>query len=346
VTEFVRNVRVLNPATPAFAGQGAYDLVGLTAVKAELQLTDGSKDTDLLRWITQSSSEAAKFCNRVFPVETVQEQIFPPRDFFPPISIGGADPLQLKRSPVAGQACVAGIAAPLAPALSVSPGGLLAAGRFYVRATYVTAMGETAVSAESNIVVPANDLLTVASPVPDTQGLATGWNVYVGTKPGQETLQNASPLPLGTAWTEPLIGIIASPQVLAPLPGFVSVIENQIPLTEGVDFLVDTDVGQLTRLDVNGWPKRWPPLPIVVFYPAGYSMTDPDMSDAQDAVTRMVKGRYFAQTRDPALRQENIEGVFSATYWFGAGPGASPGVGNLPPDIQGILEKYRSPVVG
>lgn len=340
-----RITRVLNPAVPAFAGQGAYDLVALATIKAELQLTDGSKDADLKRWITQGSSEAAKFCNRVFPIETVQEQIYPDRDSFPPVTIGGIAPLQLKRYPVAATPCVAGLAAPVAPVLAAAPGGLLSANRLYVRVTYVTASGETAVSAESNVVVPANQLLTVAPPVPDTSGLATGWNVYVGTRSGQETLQNAAPLPIGVAWTEPLIGLVTAPLSLGGLPGFVSVIENQIPLTEGTDFLVDYETGEMTRLDVNGWPKRWPPLPILVLYPSGYAIaTDPQFSDVADAVTRTVKGRYFAQPRDPALRQENIEGVWSATYWYASGPGAA--VGDLPPDIQSILERYRMPVIG
>lgn len=342
--DFERFSTVVVAATPAFSGQGAYDLVDLATVRAELGITDGSRDTDLKRWITQSSGEAARFCNRVFPVELVQEQLFPPRDHFPPIAIGGAGPLRLSRCPIASTACVAGIAAPTAPSLSVVGGGLLAATRYFVRITYVTAAGETAVSAESVLAVGTGQLLSVASPAADSQGLATGWNVYVGSKAGQETLQSAAPLPIGTAWTEPLLGIVTGPASLGPLPSFVSVIENQIPLTEGVDFLVDYDTGELTRLEVNGWPRRWPPLPIVVLCPFGYAMTDPGMVDAQDAVTRMVKGRYYAQTRDPALRQENVEGVWSATYWYGAGPGAA--TGDLPPDIESILERYRSPVFG
>jgi hypothetical protein len=340
-----RITRVLNPAVPAFAGQGAYDLVALATVKAELKLTDGSRDSDLRRWITQGSGEAARFCNRVFPIETLLEQIYPERDAFPPIAIGGIASLQLRRYPIAAAPCVAGIAAPAAPMLAIASGGLLSAARLYVRATYVTAAGETAVSAESNMAVPAGALLTVASPIQDPLGFATGWNVYVGTQSGQETLQNAAPLALGTSWTEPLIGLVAASFSLGALPGFVSVIENQIPLVEGTDFLVDYETGELTRLDINGWPKRWPPLPIIVLYPAGYAVaTDPLFGDVADAVTRTVKGRYFAQTRDPALRQENIEGVWSATYWYASGPGAA--VGDLPPDIQSILERYRMPVIG
>lgn len=336
-----RIYRVLQPASAAFSGQGAYDLIDLATLKLLLNIpvTTTTYDDFLLKAITQSSGEASRFCNRVFPIETLQEQIYPPRDYFPPIAIGGVGPLQLKRWPIAGQACVAGLAAPTIPLLSTVAGGALTATRYFVVVSYVTAAGETAVSVEANLAIASNNLLVVASPKPDSFGLASGWNVYIGTKSGQETLQNASPLPIGSAFTLPTGGLVAGAQ-----NQFVSVIENQIPLAEGIDFLVDYYSGEMTRLDVNGWPKRWPPLPIVVLYPAGYAMTDPELADAQDAVSRLVKGRYYALNRDPALRQENIEGVWSAAYWFASGPGAASG--NLPPDVQALLEKYRTPVVG
>ncbi len=226
--DFVIVSTVVTAAIASFQGQQAYDLVDLPSLKAELQLADRSKDALLLRWITQASAAAAKFCNRVFAVETVQDQIFPPRDYFPaPTVIGGVMPLQLSRWPVAQ---------------------------------------------------------------PPT------------------------------------------------------VTENGVALVENTDFMVKYDVGQLLRLDVNGWPKRWPALPTIVQYPAGYKLTDPDFADVADAVIRMVKARYFAQARDPALRSENISGAYEAQYWFASGPGAA--VGNLTPDVEALLDKYRVPVVG
>jgi hypothetical protein len=332
---------VVVPAVAAFQGQARYDLVSLASVKAELNIVDQSKDANLKTWITQSSSAAAKFCNRVFPVELLQDQIFAQRDHYPQVVTGGARPLQLSRWPIATTPCRAGIAAPPAPLLSSVPGGVLPGARCYVRATYVTAAGETAVSAESNVMIGANALLQVASPPPDPLGRATGWNVYVSTASGTEILQNAAPMAIGTPWTEAVTGLVTAGTAM---PSFVSVIENGNPRIEGIDFLTDFSTGQLRRLDTNGYVKGWPALAIVVLCPAGYVLTDPIFSDAADAVTRMVKGRYFAQNRDPALRQENVEGTWSAQYWFAAGPGAA--VGNLAPDIEAILEKYRVPVMG
>ena len=55
----------------------------------------------------------------------------------------------------------------------------------------------------------------------------------------------------------------------------------------------------------------------------------------------MVKARWYAQQRDPAIRERNVEGVMSTTYWFGSGPGADT---DMPPVIQARLERYRVPV--
>jgi hypothetical protein len=102
----------------------------------------------------------------------------------------------------------AGIAAPAAPSLSQVAGSGAAGGTRYTKATYVTNSGETAVSAESGpLTVAANSVQQAASPAASTG--AIGWNVYSGTSSGGETKQNATPIAIGTAWTEPTSGLIA-----------------------------------------------------------------------------------------------------------------------------------------
>ena len=98
-------------------------------------------------------------------------------------------------------------AAPAAPVLSSVAGGVLAAATYYVKTTYVAGGGETLPSAEANLAVVADDVLQVASPA--ASGGATGYNVYVSTAIGAETKQNAAPIAIGTAWTEPTTGLIA-----------------------------------------------------------------------------------------------------------------------------------------
>ena len=96
---------------------------------------------------------------------------------------------------------------PAAPTLSSVAAGTLAATTYYVKTTYVNAAGETLPSAEANLAVAADYVLSVASP-PATSG-ASGWNVFVSTATGTETLQNSSPIAIGTAWQEPTTGLVA-----------------------------------------------------------------------------------------------------------------------------------------
>jgi len=312
------------------------DLVDLQTVKRELDITDNSGDDVLGRWISASSGAAARYCNRVFVVETLFDQVYPWHDQVNYSVLRGErlDPLQLTRWPIASPPCVAGLAAPMPPLLASVAGGALAAARYFVQISYLTAAGETAASTEVSFSVAANSLLQV--PSPPSSSFATGWNVYVSTTSGAATLQNASPIAIGTSWTEPTSGLITG----NAMPGFVAVVENAVPLAEGVDFLVQYDVGQLVRLDSRLCPRRWPSFSVTASYQAGYA-TIP--LDVVEAVVLLVKHRWFARKRDPYLRQENIPGVIEQSWWIAQGPGSN---GNLSPDVEAILEKYRIPVVG
>ena len=329
--------------TQVLVPAASYDLTTLPVIKDELAITDPNSDTAIARWITAVSLDIKAYCNRVFQLETVQDTFYPDRDPYPRVVTGGVKPLQLTRWPIANVPNIAGIAPPAAPVLGMVSGGALAAARYYVTVTYVTSLGETPASAESVMYCSAGTLLTVASPPADPQGLATGWNVYAATASGAEKLQNGSPVAIGTGWTEPASGLLA---VTAP-PASIAVTENATPLCEGVDYFTDAQPtalasqssGQLTRLDWNGWPRKWPALPIVVTYQAGFAAVPADVADA---AVQAVKHRWFSRLRDPYLRAENIEGVYSAQFWIAQGPGTA---GNLPPEVRDRIESYRVPVV-
>ncbi len=112
-----------------------YDLTDLATVKDELQIptTDTSKDAFLARAITQASSAISKYCNRVFAVEAVQDQIYIQQDAYPFQVPGGVYPLQLSRWPLT-QSTVAGftgnthsslVVDSLSSAVGVSAGSLI-----------------------------------------------------------------------------------------------------------------------------------------------------------------------------------------------------------------------------
>lgn len=90
-----------SPASP-------YDLTDLPTVKDELSIPDDdtSKDSFLSRAITQASAAIASYCNRVFAVEALQDQLYIQRDPYPYQVPGGIYPLQLSRWPVASSAVV------------------------------------------------------------------------------------------------------------------------------------------------------------------------------------------------------------------------------------------------
>jgi hypothetical protein len=102
----------------------------------------------------------------------------------------------------------AGLPSPAAPTLGSTVSGALAATTYFVKTTYVSAIGETLGSAESTLAVALNSVLTVASPA--TYPDAAGYNVYVSVTTGIETKQNGgTPIAIGTAWTEPTTGLVA-----------------------------------------------------------------------------------------------------------------------------------------
>ncbi|HEV8015205.1 MAG TPA: hypothetical protein VGP48_06710 [Stellaceae bacterium] len=98
------------------------------------------------------------------------------------------------------------VAPPAAPSLGQVSGGSLAAATLYAKVTLVSPSGETTASTESSLAVTANHLLQIASPT--SAGNSSGWNAYVASASGAEVLQNATPIALGTAWTEPATGLV------------------------------------------------------------------------------------------------------------------------------------------
>jgi hypothetical protein len=101
------------------------------------------------------------------------------------------------------------------PVLSYVAGGSLAVPEYFVKITFVIqtqdgVLHESLPSNESVLAVPANNLLSVASPSAILMPYAlVGWNVYVSAASGDEELQNSTPIAIGTNWQEPVSGLVA-----------------------------------------------------------------------------------------------------------------------------------------
>lgn len=76
----------------------SYDLTTLAVVKAELGITDNTTNAVLTRYISGASAAAAQFCNRVFPLESVQDVFLADERSY--LFTRGGAVLQLTRWPV------------------------------------------------------------------------------------------------------------------------------------------------------------------------------------------------------------------------------------------------------
>ena len=121
----------------------------------------------------------------------------------------GIDPLYLPNVP-----------APPVPALTTDSSGTLLSGTIYVVVTYVSAFGETQPSPETSVVV-VGPTGSVSVPSPAAAPGATGFNVYAASVSGGETLQNGSPVAIGTPFvltTLDIGGVIPSSSNTAGSP--------------------------------------------------------------------------------------------------------------------------------
>ena len=105
---------------------------------------------------------------------------------------------------------------PPTPILQTTAGGALAARTYYVRISFVDTLGNESSASDPAAIqyIAANNLILVRSPQLPLQSTTRGisysrWNVYASTTSGSEQKQNASPINMGTDWTEPVGGLIA-----------------------------------------------------------------------------------------------------------------------------------------
>jgi hypothetical protein len=132
----------------------------------------------------------------------------------------------------------------------------------------------------------------------------------------------------------------------APVVSITSVTEDDGTALATNEYETDLASGLLYRLDGSGNRLCWAACKIAVVYVAGYAavrngIDDPVVtaipSDVADAVITLVRHRWFSTGRDPALRGQTWDGVGAEQYWVG-GTGDA---GDLPPDVQAVVDRYR-----
>jgi hypothetical protein len=103
---------------------------------------------------------------------------------------------------------------PEVPFATTTPGGALANRFYYIKVTIVDSAGNESNSTANGReqFIPANNLVQVVTPtltypISGTGVLYNQYNVYAATTEGSETLQNVSPIAIGTNWTEPTSGL-------------------------------------------------------------------------------------------------------------------------------------------
>jgi hypothetical protein len=102
----------------------------------------------------------------------------------------------------------AGVTVPALPVITSATSGSLAQTTYYVKTTYNTANGETLPSAEASQLILIDNVPVVASPAANGPEVTT-WNCYIASSTGAETLQNLSPIAIGTHFQLPGSGLIS-----------------------------------------------------------------------------------------------------------------------------------------
>lgn len=126
-----------------------------------------------------------------------------------------------------------------------------------------------------------------------------------------------------------------------PLVSVTSITEDGTALVSGTDFEVDLENGFIYRLNSSGAPTCWSASKVIAVYVAGWvlpgDVNETLPSDVEDACIRMVKNARAKRTRETDLKIDDVAGISHREYWVPSGADS----GNLPPDIEDILQNYR-----
>jgi hypothetical protein len=122
-----------------------------------------------------------------------------------------------------------------------------------------------------------------------------------------------------------------------PIVSVTSVVEAGTTLDPTSDYEVRPGEGALVRL-FGGMPAHWVPGVIVVTYAAGWASVPEGLKFAAEKLTRFY---WFESMRNPLVRQDEIAGIGSTTYW-----NDSPTDPSIPQDVMDDLGPYLNLQIG
>lgn len=117
-------------------------------------------------------------------------------------------------------------------------------------------------------------------------------------------------------------------------------------LVDASEYRLNTQTGQLFRLDSSGYPCVWTWCKsVIVVFPAGYIMPGESGRDLpfalEAAALSLINSYWQSRGRDPLVKSEDVPGLGSVEYWVGS-VGQS---GELPPDVVSKISPFRRPQV-
>lgn len=123
----------------------------------------------------------------------------------------------------------------------------------------------------------------------------------------------------------------------SPVVQVLSIVEDDGAPLQPAEYELEPDTGLIRRLSdswiIGFWGAR-----VVVEYRAGYELLAGLPHEVERACIDLVKARYFARSRDPALRSEAILDVINASYTSSSSAATKRG---LPLDIAERLDAFR-----
>jgi hypothetical protein len=293
--------------TTVVSAAASANLTDLATVKDELSIDAGetADDTWLTRAIGQVSSAIANHTKRVFPPELVRDDFDVQQDPFPYQTPGGFAQLELSRWPV----------------LAI------------VSVTQTLAVGSTQTLVEG-VDFRTDQATGRLSRLNPFTGVGTAWEaipVTVLYTAGYGALVTESHAVPATPYRVTVTGAasFSCPQSVSYANGTPLTLVAANP-TQG-QYALTATVGQYQFAAADAGQ-------ILTFVYASVDIPD----DLVDACLRLITARYMAKGRDPALVQQDTPGVGTQRFWFGGAPGQK---GPFPPDIQGMLDAYRTPTL-